>query len=627
MPLMRILCLLLLVLAACGHSSSPVADLHEKEKEKIPEIQLPPSSPPSSSETVASAKANATSALAINIDGADYWSPQWTYVNIMHASSNWFPQCSPWRTDGNQQACLALDRDPNPANNWDTGEQLDLDQEGWVRSLPPLNDTRRIYRFATVVMFLGARGHYPAGKYTVLYDGDGVIEYGADAVQDVSASTAGRHVFTVTTPTNGGIKLTITKTDLQQNGNYIRNIRVIVPGGICNGDPLSHHRDTTSCSAAGDRYQSFEEIHEQQLFHPLFLKNLSRFKALRLMAFAYTSYSSVADWNDRAQMQAHRWNQWHKGPPPEIFLHLANKIVADPWINLPHMASDDYIRELATLTKQMLGEKQKVYLEYSNEVWNHTYPYSIAGDYVEQEGLSQWPRVTPFEARLNAYAKRTVEMCRIWKQVFVDAPQRVVCVMGSQAGSDWVSEQVLSCPLYTAENGNIPCADIVDALAIAPYFGFLVDDAKVATVRSWIREADGGMTKVFEDLQRGNFLQTAFGYMEEHARVAEAHDVDLIAYEGGQHLVALGNVLNNSYRDIHDLLAKANRDERMGELYMQYLEGWKERGGKLFSLFSNISTPGPHGSWGAREFETDDEATKWKAIQEFMNNHSRWWGE
>jgi hypothetical protein len=40
------------------------------------------------------------------------------------------------------------------------------------------------------------------------------------------------------------------------------------------------------------------------------------------------------------------------------------------WINIPHMASDDYVTKLASFLKSNIPLNRIIYIEYSNEVWN-----------------------------------------------------------------------------------------------------------------------------------------------------------------------------------------------------------------------------------------------------------------
>jgi hypothetical protein len=55
------------------------------------------------------------------------------------------------------------------------------------------------------------------------------------------------------------------------------------------------------------------------------------------------------------------------------------------WINVPYLASDDYILNMAQLINTTLRPDVKVYVEYSNEVWGNQFP---GGIYSQIQGLA-----------------------------------------------------------------------------------------------------------------------------------------------------------------------------------------------------------------------------------------------
>lgn len=169
---------------------------------------------------------NQNAAVGTNLMRIFSRSSDWPFVDVFKASL-------PWVTLRNGQIVT------------NTGP-IDLDAHGWVRSLPAGNNPE--FNAVATSVLRELDGHYPAGQYIVLYEGEGTLTYGGDAAFDASASIAGRDVLTVT-PANAGIVLRITATDPNGTGNYLRNIRVIMPG--------------------------FEETYATQLFHPLFLENSS----------------------------------------------------------------------------------------------------------------------------------------------------------------------------------------------------------------------------------------------------------------------------------------------------------------------------------------------------------------
>lgn len=113
--------------------------------------------------------------------------------------------------------------------------------------------------------------HYPAGNYTLLYDGEGIIEPHPMVRNDVRVieQTLGKKVLNVV-PTTTGIWLRLSETKLS---NPVRNIRLLMPG--------------------------FESTYQTQPFHPLFLERLKPFTTVRFMDWMRTNNSIVRKWQDR----------------------------------------------------------------------------------------------------------------------------------------------------------------------------------------------------------------------------------------------------------------------------------------------------------------------------------------
>ena len=69
---------------------------------------------------------------------------------------------------------------------------------------------------------------------------------------------------------------------------------------------------------------------------------------------------------------------------------------------------------------------------------------------------------------------------------------------------------------------------------------------------------------------------------------------------------------------------RLNDDPRMGTIYSELMELWKEMGGGLNTHFVDVAQPSKWGSWGARKY-LDQSSPKWDAIEYFNNTHSCWW--
>jgi hypothetical protein len=549
-----------------GHSSSPVAVAERN---------------------VASVN-NRVSPVGTNLRRLAYRSSQLPFVDVFKTASAWMPGC----IAGQQPDCTA-------AIAGNTGEQLDLDANGWVRSLPQPGEAPR-YWFVNAFMLNSIGDHYPSGTYVVLYDGQGTIRYGGAA--QLVAHEAGRDILNVT-PNDDGIAMRIVATDPNHTGDYIRNIRVLMPG--------------------------FEQTYATQPFNPVFLEKIAPYRALRFMDWMATNDSAQGAWADRP-LPTDATYATAAGAPLEIMVGLANQVGADPWFTIPHMADDDYIQHFATQVRDSLSVDLHVYVEYSNEVWNNGFSQA---EWVLDQANATWP--TSLESdltkRQNWYGMRMAQICDIWHTVWRAQRDRVTCVMAGQAGDTQVIQQALACELWA--EGKPCAAHRIQALAIAPYFALYIGSAaNAAAVVGWTTGADGGKSELFEELVEGGLLadgpsggalQQAFDRIDRHRVVAETYGLTLVAYEGGQHLVAQEGLQASAA--ISMLFMEANRDPRMELLYATYLDRWRREGGTLFIHHNDVGRYNENGSFGALEYIDQNETPKYRGLRLFIDANPCWW--
>jgi hypothetical protein len=117
---------------------------------------------------------------------------------------------------------------------WDNQQPLDVDQNGWVRSLAPS-------QIASSLMLRGF-SNYPAGQYLVRYKGEGTLAF----------SFFSRHCCTTARGDDHPSHRRPTPVFLMQitatnPANYLREIEIIMPGGTCVGDPFTH-ADSRNCA-------------------------------------------------------------------------------------------------------------------------------------------------------------------------------------------------------------------------------------------------------------------------------------------------------------------------------------------------------------------------------------------
>ena len=525
--------------------------------------------------------ANYASPLGTNLDGVVDYSTSYNFVDVMKQSRSWITQ------------------DTTGSGVFDTGDEacLDLDAHGYVKTLVPKASnqgcsTPNYNAVATLFFFGDFAGHYPSGKYLVTYDGQGSISYFFAAAKNAGQSTPGHDVLDVNA-NNGGWMM---RLDAINAADPIRNIHVWMPG-----------YDASSGAS--------------QLFHPDFLHLIARNKVLRFMDWMGTNNSTQAEFADRPRLDDARWTE--RGVPLEMMVELANRSDADPWFNMPHRASDDYLTQFAQTVKQLLRRDLKVYVEYSNEVWNGQFQQ---GSYVETQGGIDYPgQGSGFDRRLNWYGKRSAQICDLWKSAFGGESSRVVCVLGAQAANAYTQTEAADCPFWTAGR---PCSGHqMNTVAIAPYFGGYLDGPSTeSSVQTW------SLDTLFAELNSGGqisggpsggALADVHSWITSHHQAAVARSLHLITYEGGQHLVGILGVENNLA--IQTLFNSANRDARMGAAYTSHLAFWKANGGELFMNFTASAGYGKFGSWGAVEVLDQQSTPKQNALTNFIIGNPCWW--
>ena len=509
------------------------------------------------------------SLVGTNLSSINYYSSQLPFLNEFASSKSWITQ--------NQQS-------------WNTREEnlIDIDANGWVKSLPNSEDGTLYNKVSS--LFFRDHSSYMPGKYIVSYEGEGNIEYKFDAKKNEALSTPGRDVIEVN-PSKSGILLSITETDPDRTGDYIRNIKVV--------------------------HESQEAIADTEIFNPAFIEKIQPFSTLRFMDWMDTNNSKQKEWADRPKQEDARYS--NVGAPVEIMVELANQTDTNPWFTIPHQATDEYVTNFAQYVKNNLESDLKVYVEYSNEVWNWKFDQT---KWVNERAKQEWP-----ESNLNHhdwYSKRATEVVQIWDDVFARDSERVIGVMGAQAANSWLGKRTLDyrwsdVPLTHADTG-------IDAIAIAPYFaGYIGSRDNTSTLESWTQEPDGGLNKLFQEINQGGLLANspeggalnqAYREISKYVEIAEENGLELLAYEGGQHLVGKQGVENN--KAVTDLFIAANRDPRMGQAYREYLQQWHNLGGDLFVNFNDIATPSKWGSWGTLESVYEESSPKYNAIVDYI---------
>jgi hypothetical protein len=180
-----------------------------------------------------------------------------------------------------------------------------------------------------------------AGTYKIVFNGQATLDTNSGG-----AGTISNKVFDAPSNTTtadlafpaGAENLMINFTG---TGGSVKNLRIIRPGYPVSGTPL---------------------------LHTPWKQHTERFRVLRFLDWTRTNGNRHVNWADRTTPEKSRTEayiaQW------ETVVDAANLMNRDAWINVPVLASNEYVTNLATLLRDRLNPNLNVYVEYGNELWN-----------------------------------------------------------------------------------------------------------------------------------------------------------------------------------------------------------------------------------------------------------------
>ncbi|MEW6330871.1 MAG: hypothetical protein AB1560_05355 [Pseudomonadota bacterium] len=515
--------------------------------------------------------------IGMNLSMVNDWATSKAFVDVFKMTRPWVTKDTAWTYEWE---C------------WDSGKagQIPLDVNGWPTYLPFVAGATNCVS-GTVSNVQNANStHYvhtilseplAAGDHKVLVTGTGKIKFRGAVNTIIFELTGGTTEIPLTIPpaNNTNLQLLVYES---QGSDPIRDIRIIRPG----------HAST----------------YETQPFNPAYLDRLEPFGVLRFVHWGLTNGSPVATWENRTSKTTYTQAR-AEGVALEYMVELANTLQKDLWINIPHKADDNYVRQTARLLRDTVGANQKIYIEYSNETWNAGQSYPQTG-YVRSQGVNLWPELTstPWVAGDKYTALRSIRIWEIFQEEF-GADPRVRRVLATQVGSASVTQNRIAAVNDPAIN---PSYLMPDVLAIAPYFGrtYTPNDippeaASYPTIDDVLNTAPASIIEQQSSVRN-------------HKIMADTQGLELVCYEAGQHFVGIFGAQGDV--NLTNILVAANRDNRMYQYYTDYLAMLDAEGVSNCAFFDDIEKPGNHGSWGALEYleQPVSQAPKYRALIDFI---------
>lgn len=488
--------------------------------------------------------------VGINLSSVHDYSTEFLFIDAFKQSRSWISH----NADG--------------TGPWDTGINIPLGPNGYPLSIPYDNGQNPPQAVRTLMLW-DLPDPFPAGEYRLIVEGEGQVslQFGASGTFTCPVDTL--------VSVSGGLALRI---EASSEDSPISNIQFIRP--------------------------EYTEIYPNHTFAESFLNFLDDFQVLRYMDLLRTNNSPVRQWSDRSSPNYYT-QTLSSGVAWAYLVQLANEAKKDIWINIPHQADDNYIVQLAMFLEENLNGQSKIYLEYSNEVWNSIFQQNT---YASERGEALGFTGEPWERAWKYTAYRSAAVFSLFEGT-MDADERLIKIIPSQSANPWLSNQLIS---YFNDPQFNPTRVKADALAIAPYFAGsvaneIVNNNEVNTITP---------TEIVSRMEIS--LMRTQDDIDANLAVALVNNLKLITYEGGQHLVGTGG--NENIDILTQKLIAANHHPDLERVYCDYLDYWYENNSELFTHFSSHGSYSKWGSWGIKETMADVENPKYLAMQACVFN-------
>jgi len=332
----------------------------------------------------------------------------------------------------------------------------------------------------------------------------------------------------------------------------------------------------------------------------------------KVNAVAHNSVIRYMDWMQTVNSPVSRWSQRNTSPYQtlgegvnyENIVALSNYTNADAWINIPAKANDDYVRNLAKFLKTNLKPGLKVYVEYSNELWN-------LGDQMQGSYNMFQARADPtFNSRSDDFGKsalRAAERLRqateIFKSEFGGSSRLVPMIGGFIANSYWGQWQI---DWLKSKGVNLTADNY--RMAIAPYvpgsegdLGLTASDTKEQIIAKMYAFMNGSIKT----------------WIKQNKAVTNAAGIGLDSYEAAAaSFYAVSNPVNQA---LLPKFIELQSDPRIGQLYKDFINMWDAESGN--GLFNAFGIAAPYSQWGQFALLNDINATgspKYDAVLSFV---------
>lgn len=522
--------------------------------------------------------------IGANLTDLSPFGTLWMYTNALKQSSGWLIENA---SDEN---------DPINFSSEITAHLLDqyFDANGYPLEIPfttsGIEETagKSLQTICLVLNGQPSPWFYPSGNYLLVFQGTGTILVQGDVDgESIEFTNEGQHIVSVSNPSALGLILKISESSVS---DPIHNVQLIFPDYI-------------------NSYQT-------EKFRQDFIDLIQPFHALRFMKPARTENNTIENWTDRTALTQFSYfldveNDILLGMPYEDIFELSSLAEFDPWIPLPYRVNNDYVQNFALLVNNNLSNERSVYIEYSNEAWNPSYPETRT--YMLEQGnalnlaTSTNVEVAESEAVHRFYAKRMFEVFGILEANLTN-PNQLIKVHGAQS-DPFVADLVLEAFSLASVNPN---DQLPDAIAPASYIGvYMFNDL----ADQGLNVCDHTALELLDTLTARIDREMAEA-LTRYSEVTQELGIDLFAYEGGQHVTEINFQPMDPCAEA--LVAEMNNLPEMENFICELFDNWYNvYDGKLFMFFNLAEGSDAFGSFGLLEsqWQSRNDSPKWQGME------------
>ena len=262
----------------------------------------------------------------------------------------------------------------------------------------------------------------------------------------------------------------------------------------------------------------------------------------------------------------------------------------EPWLNVPWLATDDCVRQLARVLARRLPAGRLVHVEYGNEPWNTAFMgFNHCVRMAKLLSLPDGPYYIPY------YMIRMGQVHKIVRDVWAEQgrdPADVRRVCGVQ--QDYAAGTTAPCLDYAIANGISfdelsPASYYDNAPASGPVDDLLTREQLLDLFAMNVQQSD-------LPSQMASHLQSCRDALAKNPTATWLNDVVLANYEGGPGTMTTPTMTANLEARNHGV----HRHPDFAEIELHHLQMLEDAGVKLFNIFSLYGTRATS-QWGVYE--------------------------